>query len=199
MPLVYRTNVPEKPRPLKPLPPDEPPHPEDAVDWKPRTLPLSTTRLLVESPDIQQPDIAAAVSQENQPMTAKKKVATRPGGVIAVIVETISRAKGASADETLEVLKKAFPERDPDGMRKTTLIQSAKNCTSKERHDQRGFVYFRRGRGSKVKLRLDEVLIRLRAAVVELTSIDEDSGGAIDLSLAIELLQRPIRELEAAH
>jgi ABC-type hemin transport system substrate-binding protein len=45
----------------------------------------------------------------------------------------------------------------------------------------------------------EEVLTRLRAAVVELTSIDEESGGAIDLSFAIETLRQAIRELEEAH
>jgi hypothetical protein len=43
-----------------------------------------------------------------------------------------------------------------------------------------------------------EVLIRLRAAVIELIDMDEESGGAIDLSLAIEHLQRAIRELESS-
>lgn len=41
-----------------------------------------------------------------------------------------------------------------------------------------------------------EVLIRLRAAVVELIKLDEESRGAIDLTAAIETLQRVIRELE---
>jgi hypothetical protein len=44
-----------------------------------------------------------------------------------------------------------------------------------------------------------EILIRLREAVVELTNIDQESGGAIDLSAAIESLQRAIRELESQH
>jgi hypothetical protein len=43
-----------------------------------------------------------------------------------------------------------------------------------------------------------EVLTRLRAAVVELIRIDEEAAGAIDLSAAIETLQRAIRELEEA-
>jgi hypothetical protein len=44
-----------------------------------------------------------------------------------------------------------------------------------------------------------EILTRLQLAVIELISIDEASGGAIDLSLAIEYLQRAIRELETSH
>jgi hypothetical protein len=43
-----------------------------------------------------------------------------------------------------------------------------------------------------------EVITRLRAAVLELINIDEESGGVIDLSAAIEHLQRAIRELELA-
>jgi hypothetical protein len=44
-----------------------------------------------------------------------------------------------------------------------------------------------------------EILIRLRTAVVELDSLDAESGGAIDLSAAIETLRRAITELEEAH
>jgi hypothetical protein len=46
----------------------------------------------------------------------------------------------------LAVLVKAFPDREADGMRKTVLIQANKNCTSKERDEKRGLVYYRRGR-----------------------------------------------------
>jgi hypothetical protein len=46
------------------------------------------------------------------------------------------------------VLVKAFPDREADGKRKTVLIQiqASKNCTSKERDEKRGRVYYRRGR-----------------------------------------------------
>jgi len=40
-----------------------------------------------------------------------------------------------------------------------------------------------------------EILTRLQAAVVELIRIDEEAAGAIDLSAAIEALQRTIDEL----
>jgi hypothetical protein len=40
-----------------------------------------------------------------------------------------------------------------------------------------------------------EILTRLQAAVIELIKIDEAAEGAIDLSVAIEALQRAIREL----
>jgi hypothetical protein len=43
-----------------------------------------------------------------------------------------SKEKGATADEIVTVLVKVFPNRDPDDMRKTVLIQANKNCTSKE-------------------------------------------------------------------
>jgi hypothetical protein len=77
-------------------------------------------------------------SQENQPMATKKK------GVIATIIETISRAKGASVEEVVAVLIKAFPDRDADSMRGTVRIQCAKNCTSKDKDDKRGLVYYKR-------------------------------------------------------
>lgn len=86
-------------------------------------------------------------------MAAKKKVKVVAGdkgpGVIATIVETISRAKGASVDEVLEVLTKVFPDRDPDGMTRTIRIQANKNATSKDRDEKRGgVVCFRRGRAA---------------------------------------------------
>ena len=72
---------------------------------------------------------------------AKKTVAKKVGstaaakpkgpGVIETIIATISRERGASADEVLEILKGKFPDRDPDGMRRTIGIQAPKNCTSK--------------------------------------------------------------------
>ena len=67
-------------------------------------------------------------------------------GVIATIIETMSRDRGAAADEMLAVPVKAFPDREPDGMRKMVLIQAGKNFTSKERDEKRGLIYYRRGR-----------------------------------------------------
>jgi hypothetical protein len=40
------------------------------------------------------------------------------------------------------VLVKVFPDREADGMRKTVLIQASKNCTSKERDEKRGLIYY---------------------------------------------------------
>ena len=44
------------------------------------------------------------------------------------------------------LLVKAYPDRDADGMRKTTLVQANKNCTSKEKDEKRGIVHYRQGR-----------------------------------------------------
>jgi hypothetical protein len=54
------------------------------------------------------------------------------------------------------------------------------------------------GLGGEKSASENEVLTRLQLAVVELIRIDAASGGAIDLSQAIEYLQRAIRELESS-
>jgi hypothetical protein len=61
----------------------------------------------------------------------------------------MSRDKGATADEMLAVLVKAFPDRAADGMRKTVLIQANKNRTSKEVDEKRGRIYYRRGQSRR--------------------------------------------------
>jgi hypothetical protein len=43
----------------------------------------------------------------------------------------------------LAVLVKAFPDREADSMRKAVLIQASKNCTSEERDEKRGLIYYR--------------------------------------------------------
>jgi hypothetical protein len=65
-------------------------------------------------------------------------------GVIATIVDAISRDRGASKVEILEILVKSFPDRDPDGMARTMGIQTSKNCSSKERDEKRGLIYYKR-------------------------------------------------------
>jgi hypothetical protein len=50
MPLVYRTNAPEKPRPLPARPKDDEPLEEDALDWKPRIFSVTSKQFLDESP-----------------------------------------------------------------------------------------------------------------------------------------------------
>jgi hypothetical protein len=87
-------------------------------------------------------------TQENQSMTAKKKVAGNGTGVIATIVETISREKGGTIAEIVAILSKRFPDRNPDSMRVTSRIQANTHCTSKEKTDARGLIYYRRGRGA---------------------------------------------------
>jgi len=75
--------------------------------------------------------------------TAAPKAAKRPG-VIATLVDCISKEKGATADEIVAVLVKAFPDREEAGMRKTVLIQANRSCTSKEIDEKRGRIYFKR-------------------------------------------------------
>jgi hypothetical protein len=65
-------------------------------------------------------------------------------GVIATIVETISRERVASTEEILEVLVKKFPDRPADGMKATIRIQANRNASSKERDEKRGLIYFKR-------------------------------------------------------
>ena len=81
----------------------------------------------------------AAKATTKRPVGLPKKV-----GVIAAIVECIEKEKGATVDETLAVLVKKFPDRPADGMRKTAMIQSNKQKTSKEVIDGRGTVFYKR-------------------------------------------------------
>jgi len=90
---------------------------------------------------------AAAKPAKKAAKKAAKKSSDKPSvprgeGVIATIIKTIGRANGASADEILEVLVKAFPDRQPESMRKTIMIQANKNAKSKERSEKRGVVYY---------------------------------------------------------
>jgi hypothetical protein len=109
-------------------------------------------------PLIETPERRDFPSPQESDMTAKKKAAKKTTtkkvtngngaakgpGVIATVIATISREKGASADECLEILKGKFPDRDPDGMRRTVLIQANKNKSSTEMDEKRGKVYFNR-------------------------------------------------------
>jgi hypothetical protein len=78
--------------------------------------------------------------------STKKKTEPREPrvGVIATVVETISRAQGASIPEIMAVLIKRFPDRAEKGMKATTGIQVSKHCTSKINDDKRGIVYYRK-------------------------------------------------------
>jgi hypothetical protein len=90
----------------------------------------------------------ARFGQDIGSQTTRPKAAKGPKGpgAIATIIDCISKGRGATADEIVAVLVKAFPDREADGMRKTTLIQPNKNRTSKEMDEKRGRVYYRRGR-----------------------------------------------------
>jgi hypothetical protein len=75
--------------------------------------------------------------------TANGSTSVNKPGVISTIVDCISKERGSTVDETLAVLTKKF-DRDPAGMRKTALIQSNKQKTSKEVVDGRGTVFYKR-------------------------------------------------------
>ena len=77
-------------------------------------------------------------------VAVKTNGSTAKPGVIATIVDCISKEKGSTVDETLAVLTRKFVDRDPAGMRKTALIQSNKQKTSKEVVDDRGTVFYKR-------------------------------------------------------
>jgi hypothetical protein len=158
--LVYRTNVPEKPRPPK-APFKREWRAQDGLDWRPRTLyfkrrrppiSLSKAQSPVESPKTQSDvgcppqEIQMAAKKAKTKKSTAAKPATKGPGVITTIIDCISKDRGATADEMVAVLVKAFPDREADGMRKTVLIQANKNCTSKETDEKRGLIYFRRGR-----------------------------------------------------
>jgi hypothetical protein len=90
--------------------------------------------------------VVAKKAKKTSSKTKSSTGAAKVPGVIATIIETISRERGVTAEEMLAVLVKAFPDREPAGMRKTALIQAAANCTSKETDEKRGLIYYRRGR-----------------------------------------------------
>jgi hypothetical protein len=163
--LAYRHNAPEPPKPIKKARrPRRGWRYTDELDWNStshhrRAQEAAAARLKslrakakfpreviptgpVVGPDHGEIDMAKKAKTKK---TVAAKAAKGPG-VIATIIETISRDKGASADEILAILVKAFPDRSADGMRKTVIIQSNKNCTSKETDEKRGRIYYRRGR-----------------------------------------------------
>ena len=88
-------------------------------------------------PELAQPMISP--SQETS-MSAKTK------GVIASIVEIISRERGATIDEIVAILSKKFPDRDEVGMAATARVQANAHATSKVRDAKRGLVYFKKAR-----------------------------------------------------
>jgi hypothetical protein len=97
--------------------------------------------LVTKIPRLVENDPDPPSTQENQPMTAKKKAGT---GVISTIIAAISREQGASTKEIMAILTRKFPDRDADGMLATTRIQANRNCSSKAQEEKRGLVYFNR-------------------------------------------------------
>lgn len=133
------------------------------VDFENKTLHKTGAELSIPAtPPVQE---APAGEQETTEMArpAKKKVAAkkvakkkaasnsrkaagngggRGVGVIAAIVEGISRKQGASQDELVTILTKKFPDRDAEGMRGTVKIQANRNAKKKEKDEKRGLVYY---------------------------------------------------------
>lgn len=156
MPLVYRSNAGTIPQWTPPLEPEFTPHHGDNYeDWRPRVLrfkrPVAMAPAKVE-PILTAPDGRADTEDTMTKTKAKKakakkttiKAAAKPG-VIATTVDLISRDNGASADEITAILAKKFPDRPPEGMRKTVLIQAARHSTKRERDEKRGgVVYYKR-------------------------------------------------------
>jgi hypothetical protein len=84
------------------------------------------------------------VKKAKKTKAAGKKPAKKTSGpgVIATIVETISRASGASLDEITTVLVKKFPDRKKASMEATAKIQASRNAKRKEKSEKRGLVYY---------------------------------------------------------
>jgi hypothetical protein len=156
MPLIYRHNAASQWQPPKVEPEPDPIY-ADGIDWKPRNLfPNFSAKILpiVEYPGQDrhspvQPHGDIQMAKATKKPAAKPKGSTSANkpkgpGVIETIIATISRERGASADEVLEILKGKFPDRDPDGMRRTIGIQAPKNCTSKQNDEKRGRVFYKR-------------------------------------------------------
>jgi hypothetical protein len=165
--LSYRYNIPDKqPRSPKAAEPD-PVIYADGIDWRAKyvsrrsPISITTTGRVQESPKTAPGHPGAATQEISMTARKTKKTATKKTaksstaaakpkgpGVISTIVEMISRTEGASKDEILKILVKKFPERDPDGMSKTIIIQANRNKSSKETIEDRGIVYYNRRRSA---------------------------------------------------
>jgi len=151
MVLAYRNNpTPPKPFIQSPEPEFIPRATDNYNDWRPRMLPFKRANVEAHpETDLQQADVQP-VSQEIIMATKKKVIrkgrvkGAKGPGVIATIIEMISRERGASAAEVLAKLVETFPDREADGMHKTVIIQCNRNCTSKEMDEKRGRVYHKR-------------------------------------------------------
>jgi hypothetical protein len=163
MPLIYRHNAASQWQPPKAPIETEVLIETDSFDYRPRYLrrsPIfSATRGRAHEYRGQDRNFPTLPPEDIQ-MTAKKTktAAAKPAksstgaakpGIIATIVEMISRTEGASKDEILKILVKKFPDRDPDGMGKTIIIQANRNKSSKETIEDRGIVYYNRRRSAQ--------------------------------------------------
>ena len=87
-----------------------------------------------------------AKRKKTEASASKAKAKTNPRnkgvGVIATIIVTIDSAKGATADEILAVLKKAFPDRKAEGMAATVRIQANRNADHKTKDEDGSVRYF---------------------------------------------------------
>lgn len=88
-------------------------------------------------------DMASKSKKVSKANGSSKKAGEKKPGVIATIVETMKRDRGASADEILAVLVKKFPDRTQKGMMATVRIQANRNAKKKDKDEKRGgVVYF---------------------------------------------------------
>lgn len=85
---------------------------------------------------------AKAVKKAKTNGSTKKVKATKGPGVIATILETIKRERGASKEEIIAVLVKACPDRKEKSMRNTINMQVSRHAKKKTKDDKRGLVYY---------------------------------------------------------
>jgi hypothetical protein len=89
---------------------------------------------------------AVAAPKSSNSKSGKPSI-PRGHGVIATVTECLTKAgkNGVTVDEVLAVLKKSFPDRDPEAMIKTVRIQMSRQETTKVKNEKRGVVYFAKG------------------------------------------------------
>src|SRR5437899_10106614 len=132
MVLAYRFNAPEPPRTPAIATPEEVFQPGDDQIYRARVSPVTTRTIMAYSASTQP---WVVITQEQEVMLRKSKSKTKGVGgkgvgIIAKIIETISRDRGASIDEIVAVLSKHHPDRDEAGMAATARVQALANCTS---------------------------------------------------------------------
>lgn len=95
---------------------------------------------------VEQPEEGQMATKKSKSKSKAKKAngtgAKKGPGVIATIIETMKRDRGATIEEMVGVLKGKFPSRSVKGMTSTCKIQAAKNAKKKDKDEKRGLVYF---------------------------------------------------------